>query len=157
MEIASQISPKIQKRCIKTLVIGITSLKTTNICFFLIILETAHGSHFWSVPSQFQIFWSLDCQHQQNTMFLLSIGQRRESGELVEFSRGSGTFAKTAVEERSGVAGWPSPGPMATTEQLHSTALCCTLLQGTVAVLNWSVRFCYLMVPVHVIRTDNQG
>ena len=25
---------------------------------FFSILETAHGSHFWSVPSQFQIFWS---------------------------------------------------------------------------------------------------
>ena len=23
-----------------------------------IILETTHGSHFWSVPSQFEIFWS---------------------------------------------------------------------------------------------------
>ena len=25
---------------------------------FSIILETAHGSHFWSVPSEFLIFWS---------------------------------------------------------------------------------------------------
>ena len=26
--------------------------------FFFIILEAAHGGHFWSVPSQFYIFWS---------------------------------------------------------------------------------------------------
>ena len=57
MENASQIGLKAQQRCIRTTVMGINSLKTTNICFFLIILETAHGSHFWSVPSQFYIFW----------------------------------------------------------------------------------------------------
>ena len=25
---------------------------------FLLILDTAYGSHFWLVPSQFKIFWS---------------------------------------------------------------------------------------------------
>ena len=53
--IASQIGLKVQKRCIKTMVIGMISLKTKNICFFFTILETAYGSHFCSVPSQFQV------------------------------------------------------------------------------------------------------
>ena len=48
-------SPKKMRE--KSTVIWIFSLKTTNVCF-LIILETAHSSHYWSVPSQFQIFWS---------------------------------------------------------------------------------------------------
>ena len=34
MEVASQIGLKAQKKCIKTLVVGINSLKTRHICFF---------------------------------------------------------------------------------------------------------------------------
>ena len=43
-------SPKKMRE--KSTVIWIFSLKTTNVCF-LKILETAHSSHYWSVPSQF--------------------------------------------------------------------------------------------------------
>ena len=59
MEVASQIGLKAKEICIKNTKIGINSLKTTSIWPFL-ILETAHGNHFWSVPSQFYIFWSPD-------------------------------------------------------------------------------------------------
>jgi hypothetical protein len=53
MENASPIGLKAQKNCIKTTEIWINILKTTSIWLFFIIFETAHGSHFWSVPSQF--------------------------------------------------------------------------------------------------------
>ena len=58
MENASQIGLKGQKKLHKTAVLGIISLKTKNI-WFLIILEIAHGSQFWSVPANFRFSGAL--------------------------------------------------------------------------------------------------
>ena len=60
MENTSQIGLKAQKRCKKTTVIEIISqFKNQKFMFFFYIPgnRACHGSHFWSVPSQFQIFW----------------------------------------------------------------------------------------------------
>ena len=66
MEIASQSGLKAPTKCKTPTVIGIISLRTKNICFFIIILETAHGTHFYLVPSQFYISGALDISFSQD-------------------------------------------------------------------------------------------
>ena len=56
MEIASKIGLKVQKKMHKNH--GNYKYKLPIYVFFKIILETVHCSRFWSVPSQFKIFWS---------------------------------------------------------------------------------------------------
>ena len=61
MEIASQIGLKAQKKLHKNHSNRDSQFENYKyMLLFFIILETAHGSNFWSVPSQFQIFQSPD-------------------------------------------------------------------------------------------------
>ena len=60
MEIASQIGIKAYNKMHKNQGNWDNEFENYKYMDFLIILETAHGSHFWSVRSQFKIFWSPD-------------------------------------------------------------------------------------------------
>ena len=46
-----------------------SSFQNYKYIYFFIFRETKHGSHFWSVPSQFQILWSPEQQYS-------SLGER---------------------------------------------------------------------------------
>ena len=58
MEVASQIGLTAQKIMHRNNGNRVNQFKNYEQMAFLIILETTYGSHVWSVPSQFLIFWS---------------------------------------------------------------------------------------------------
>ena len=59
MEVVSQIGLKVQKKIHKTLVIGIISLKTTNICFFFFKITMETAATFGQFPANFRFSGAL--------------------------------------------------------------------------------------------------
>ena len=68
---------------------------------FMKILETAHGSQFWSVPSQFYIFWSpgsaVQCSAVQSSAEQYRAVQRNQSSKVQNSAEKSSTVQCTTV------------------------------------------------------------